>query len=80
MGDDESEVMMVAHERAAYIAFYLAQGREFSTKQVVERTGLTMQSALRLLKTISRVIPIYEENGIWRKVAHWPPPWLRFHR
>lgn len=58
---------MVARERAAYVAFWLAEGRKFSVRQVAERTGLTRQGALDLLKAISRVIPIYEEDGIWRK-------------
>lgn len=66
---DEGETMMVARERAAYVAFWLAEGREFSTAQVAERTGLTFSGALRMLKAISRVIPIYEENGIWCKVS-----------
>ena len=66
---DESEAMMVARERAAYVAFWLAEGREFSTAQVAERTGLTFSGALRLLKMISRVIPIYEDNGIWCKLS-----------
>lgn len=65
----ESEVMMVAQERAAYVAFWLAEGREFSTQQVAERTGLTRDGALKLLKAISRVIPIYEDNGIWCRVS-----------
>ena len=65
---DEGETNMVTRERAAYVAFWLAQGREFSTRQVAERTGLTFSGALRLLKAISRVIPIYEENGIWCRV------------
>lgn len=70
MSDDESEVMMVTRERAAYVAFWLAEGREFTTRQVAERTGLTVRGALYLLRAISRVIPIYEENGIWCKVPH----------
>ena len=68
MSDNESEVMMVARERAAYVAFWLAEGREFSTAQVAERTGLTRQGALDLLKAISRVIPIREEKGIWSRM------------
>ena len=68
MSDDEGVVMMVARERAAYVAFWLAQGREFTTAQVAERTGLTRQGALDLLKSISRVIPICEEEGIWSKM------------
>lgn len=62
--------IMVTRERAAYVAFWLAEGRKFSTAQVAERTGLTIRGALDLLHAISRVIPIYRENGIWCKVNH----------
>ena len=68
MSDNESEVMMVARERAAYVAFWLAEGRTFSTRQIAERTGLSRDGALKLLKAISRVIPIREEDGVWRRV------------
>lgn len=68
MSDNESEVMMVARERAAYVAFWLAEGRTFTTAQVAERTGLSHSGARRLLKAISRVIPICEEKGIWFKI------------
>lgn len=57
---------MVARERAAWCAWWLTQGRALSTRQVADRTGLTMKEANELLKSISRVIPIYKEGKIWR--------------
>jgi len=58
---------MTTRERCAYVAFWLAQGREFTTRQVAERCGVSQSGALRLLKSISRVIPVYEDKGIWKK-------------
>lgn len=60
---------MVTRERAACVAFWLAQGCALSVPQVADRTGLTYDGALKLLKTISRVIPISENNGIWCKIT-----------
>ena len=54
-------------ERYALIGWYMAAGMALSTSEVAQLTGLTRDSALRLMYRISRVLPIYQDNErIWR--------------
>jgi hypothetical protein len=46
-------------ERTALAAWWLAEGRSFTTAQLAEATGLTTCSARRMLVKISRLLPIY---------------------
>lgn len=59
---------LVITERAALVAFWLAQGARWSTQQVAERTGLTRQGALRLMNTMARVVPIVLNDGAWQEM------------
>jgi DNA-binding IclR family transcriptional regulator len=49
------------------VAFWLAKGAQWTVSEVAERTGLTRQGAEYLLKTMSRVIPIYVDDGRWQE-------------
>jgi predicted DNA-binding transcriptional regulator YafY len=55
-----------ATERAALIAYLLASGRQLSTADIVEMTGVPIRTAQRDFVNISRAIPIYRESdGQW---------------
>ena len=67
MPNSSSTEEMVVTERAALVAFWLAKGAQWTVSEVAERTGLTRQGAEYLLKTMSRVIPIYVDDGRWQE-------------
>lgn len=55
------------HEKAAAITWLIAGGAEFTTPEIAERLGVTFQGAHYLMHGISRVIPITQERGRWRR-------------
>lgn len=55
-------------ERIVMVAWALAHGRGLSTLDVARLTGLTRFGAYKLLCKASRVIPIYCNEGVWRKL------------
>lgn len=59
------EEFLTAQERAAIVAWDLAQGRRMTTRQVATMTGLSMRGARALLSRMSRVIPIYRDGMHW---------------
>ena len=58
---------LLACERAGLATYWLAVCRErLTTGQLAERLGVTRQTALVLLHKLSRVLPIYQDDGKWR--------------
>ena len=56
-----------AQEKASSIAWRIANGQEFTVREVAEDFGITWQGAYRMLNTISRVIPIApDDRGMWK--------------
>jgi hypothetical protein len=57
-------------ERAALVVWHLAHGDAFRTADAARMTGLSWDGADRLLGTLSRVIPIYQDDkGMWQVLA-----------
>lgn len=53
-------------ERAALVAFWLAQGRELTTVEVAESLQVSQRTAQRLFTAVSRSIPCYRnDDGRW---------------
>jgi hypothetical protein len=55
-------------ERAAVVAWHLAAGACLSTAEVARRTGLTVRGAYFLMDAVSRVAPVINDNGRWRRM------------
>jgi len=58
-------------EKAAYIAWKMAQGESFSTKEVAEAFSVTYNGAYSMLTRISRVVPIApscQRGGRWQRI------------
>ena len=58
-------------ERAALLVWHLAHGDAFSTTDAAKMTGLSPQGARRLLASLSRVVPIYQDGRLWQVLAMW---------
>jgi len=57
-----------AQEKASSIAWKIAAGQGFTTRQVADEFNITWHGANRMLNTISRVIPISPNStGVWRR-------------
>jgi len=52
-------------ERVAIVTLELAQGKELDPEQVAKMTECDLSTAYRVLDRISRVIPLYEDEGRW---------------
>lgn len=61
-------VATTPQERAALITFQIVNGQELTTMQVATRCGVTWGGAYRMMERISRVVPVYQEGGVWRKL------------
>ena len=60
---------LTAQERAAIVAWRLANGDRLTTQEIMDLTGLKRRSAWGLVSSISRVIPIYcDDEGQWCKI------------
>lgn len=57
---------MTPQERAAVVAWRLAQGAELTTQDIADATGLTIRRARGLANELSRVIPIHCIDGYWQ--------------
>lgn len=53
-------------ERAALVTFEIVTGREMTTAEIAERIGTSRQSAWLLMQRVSRVVPVYQNNGRWQ--------------
>jgi hypothetical protein len=60
---------MTPEERAALLVWHLAHGEAVTVHYAAQVTGLGYHGAYRLLKGISRVVPIYDDEGIWQVVV-----------
>jgi protein-tyrosine phosphatase len=56
----------VPTERTAIVVWLLAKGRCMKTSEVADLTGVTRQGAYEIMVRISRVLPIYQADEIWK--------------
>lgn len=54
-----------SQERAAMVAWELANGKKMSTKDVQNLTELKPRAARELLTKLARVLPIRRMDGVW---------------
>lgn len=60
-------VPVTPSERVALVVWYMAHGMALAPSEIVQLTNLSSSAAWRMMCTISRVIPIYQDDkGIWR--------------
>ena len=57
-----------AQERAALVTYQLVSGAEMSTAEIAERTGLSRAGAWHMMNRVSRVVPLYQDGGRWRRL------------
>ena len=55
-------------ERAMVVAWNLAVGVPLTVKAVVRLTGLKARAARRLLVRACRVLPVFKDGDVWRKL------------
>lgn len=56
-------------EATCRLCWYFGMGEAMTTAQASQLTGYSMSGAIRLLKSISRYWPIYQEDdGLWQMV------------
>jgi DNA-binding IclR family transcriptional regulator len=56
-----------AHEKAGLAATWLQSGGQYTASELARRLGVHRSTALRLLRDLSRVLPLVEEEGHgWR--------------
>ena len=77
-----NDELISATERVAVVVMVLAQGNTMTTRDVSERTGLTISGAHRMLLRISAVVPLARTDGAWylldaHSSAHQPPHTIR---
>ena len=65
---------MIPTERAAIVTARLLAGRAMTVREVAEAVELTHSGAAKLLARISRVLPVYDEDGVWRINSGEPDP------
>ena len=53
-------------ERVGKVVWWLAQGDGLTVANVCKLTGLSPSGAWRMLAALSRVIPIYDDEGVWQ--------------
>lgn len=66
----------VTTERVALVLLPLARGRRLTTRQAAELAEMTPAGAWRMLTRLSRVAPLYFENGKWGIVPDEDKPHL----
>lgn len=52
-------------ERVALVVWYMAHGMGLSTREVARLTGLQPRNARELMYRVSRILPVYQEEGVW---------------
>lgn len=65
---DRLEVDVTPTERAAIVTRELMQGKVLTPADVAELTECTLRGGYYVLERLSRVLPIYEEQGRWSMV------------
>ena len=53
-------------ERAAHLTMRLVLGEGLTARTVAVQYGVSRQTAYRILDRTSRVIPLHNEDGVWR--------------
>ena len=64
MADDVSD--LTPTERSAMIMDLLRGGARMTEEEVAIKAGLRVDGARKMLRRISRVCAIYEDDGVWR--------------
>lgn len=57
---------MLPTERAAHIAARLAAGEAFTARALSIQYHVSRQTAYRILDRTCRVLPLHNEEGVWR--------------
>jgi hypothetical protein len=73
MGSPETELStepctndLTITERAALVTWHLAHGEGMTTTNAAEMAELTYDGAYKLMRRLSRVLPIYQnDSGVW---------------
>ena len=61
---------LTATERAGMVARWLALGDCLTVAEVAELLSMTPNGAGRLLRRLSRVVPIYlDDDGLWKALV-----------
>lgn len=53
-------------ERAAHVAVRLVRGEQLTTRQVAVQYSVTRQTAYRMLNRTCRILPLTQDDGVWR--------------
>jgi hypothetical protein len=53
-------------ERTVHLAVRLSRGEKLTATQVARQYGVSRQTSYRMLGRIGRIVPVYNDNGIWR--------------
>lgn len=61
---------LMTTERVALLTWGLMLGTTYTTAQAADLTGLSCDGAYRMLRRVSRVLPIHCENGRWRALTN----------
>lgn len=57
---------LLAQQRGALVATWLQGGRVMTTIEIAAALGMTLSPAYRLMDKLSAVLPIYDDEGVWR--------------
>lgn len=57
---------MLPTERIALCTAHLLMGRAMTVRQVAEELEITHSGAAKMLARISRVLPVFDDGGVWR--------------
>ena len=57
---------LTAQERAAMVTYDIIMGRQLTTLEIARRIGITNMGAWKLMQRVSRVVPVYQDEGRWR--------------
>lgn len=53
-------------ERIGLTAYCLAHGRQMTARQLAADLGITEHGARKMLEKLSLVLPLTDEDGVWR--------------
>jgi len=56
-------------ERVGKVVWWLARGDGLTLANACDLTGLTESGAKKMLYALSRVLPIYADDGVWQVCA-----------
>lgn len=56
---------MITTERVAVVMWELMSGNMLSTAQIADLCGISFTGAWLMMSKISRVRPIYQQDGLW---------------